>query len=128
MAMAVADAFHKLCHEPLDHILAEAKAADLRSFREGFATPPLANRKSFHVLLQVKIKELKDEVELVSIRVYDVEQANNVRVLHLLQQGDLSDGSTGDTLIFGFQADLLESNNSGWMGKIPSFVDNTICA
>jgi hypothetical protein len=56
----------------------------------------------------------------------DIEQANNVGVSHLLEERDFADGGTGDTFIFSFEADLLQGDNSTAIGKVSSFVDNTV--
>lgn len=56
----------------------------------------------------------------------DVEQSNNVGISHLLQERDFADGSTGDAFILSFEADLLQGDNSTAIGKVPSFVDDTV--
>ena len=48
-----------------------------------------------HVLLQVHVEVLKDHVELL-VRMDDIQQLDHIRVLELLQEGDLSDGGAGD--------------------------------
>lgn len=56
----------------------------------------------------------------------DVEQTNNVGISHLLQERDFADGGTGDALIFSFEADFLQGDNSAAIGKVSSFVDDTV--
>lgn len=102
VAVAVANAFHQLSHELLDHGIAQSHVlAQRRTFRQSLPTSTLAHRKSLHVFLQVKVEELEDEVELVAVGVHDVQQSDNVGVIHLLQQGDLPDSSAGNTFILG---------------------------
>lgn len=94
VAVAVADALAQLAHEFLDHHVAEAHAAEVgtRALGESLAAPAVADGEGFHVFLQVEVEELHDEVQLVAVGVHDVEEADDVGVVHLLQEGDLADG------------------------------------
>lgn len=63
----------------------------------------------------------------MAVGVYDVQQADNVGVVHLLEQGDLANGGRGDALIFGFEADLLEGDDALVLGgEVARLVDNSI--
>jgi hypothetical protein len=63
----------------------------------------------------------------VTVGVYDVEEADDVRVVHLLEEGDLADGGGGDALIFGFKTDLLEGDNALVLGgEVARLVDNSV--
>ena len=64
----------------------------------------------------------------MAIGVDDVEQLDDVGVAHLLQQGDLTDGGTRDTLIFSFKADLLQRYYATAVGKVPGLVDDAVRA
>lgn len=125
MAVAVADALHHLCHELLHHVVAQTQASH-RRVGKSLAAAALADRQGLHVLLQVKVEELKHQVELVTVSVDNVVQLDNIRVLHLLEKGDLADSGTGDALIFRLQSNLLESNNAVGMVQFSSLVDDTV--
>lgn len=63
------------------------------------------------------------------VRVHNVQQAHDVRVIQLLQQGDLADGGGWYTLIFGLEANLLERDNAlVGGGEVAGFVDDAVCA
>lgn len=62
-----------------------------------------------HVLLEVLVKELEDQVQLL-LGVENILKADDVRVLQLAEEGDLANGSAGNTFILGVQAGLLESH------------------
>jgi hypothetical protein len=64
--------------------------ASLRN-RHGLAAP-------VQILLHVKVEKLEDQVELV-VAVHDVEQVDDGSVVELTEQGDLSNGGTGNTFI-----------------------------
>lgn len=65
----------------------------------------------------------------MAVGVDDVEQADNCVIVHFLEQGNLADGCAGNTLIFGFEADLLESDDTVVGGcEIAGFVDDAVCA
>lgn len=129
--MAVSDALAKLAHELLDDILAQSQIVQsgARTFGKGLAPTTVADRKGLHVLLQIKIEEFEDEIQLMALTAVgmdNVEEAHNVGVAHLLEQRDLADGGGGDALIFGFEADLLEGNNAPAVGQVAGLVDDTI--
>jgi hypothetical protein len=79
---------------------------------EGFPTAALADRQRLHVLLQVEVHELEDQIQLVPVGVHDVKQTQHVRVVHLLEQADLADRSRRDALIFGLETDLLQRDDA----------------
>ena len=91
------------------------------------ATSTLADRESLHVLLQIHVQVLEDEVELVAVGVDNVEQANDVRVVHFLEQRNLADGRGRDALILGLETDLLQRNNAlVGSAQVESLVDDTV--
>ena len=99
------------------------------TLRQRLATTTLADRQSLHVLLQIHVQVLEDEVELVAVGVDNVEEARDVGVVHFLEKRDLANGSGRDTLIFGFEANLLESDNALiGSGQVEGFVNNTVRA
>ena len=58
-----------------------------------------------HILLQVSLHILKNESQ-GAVRVDDVVQCDNVRVLEVFEKGYFSDGSAGCSLLV-LQSDLL---------------------
>ena len=99
------------------------------TLRQRLAATTLADGKSLHVLLQIHVQILEDEVELVAVGVDDVEEAHDVRVVHFLEKRDLTNGSGRDTFIFGFEADLLEGDNALiGSAQVEGFVNNTVRA
>lgn len=63
----------------------------------------------------------------MSIGVYNVEELDDVWVVHLFQKRDLANSCAGDSFIFCFEANLLESDNSALVEEISGFVDDAIC-
>mmetsp|Transcript_5011 Transcript_5011/g.8544 ORF Transcript_5011/g.8544 Transcript_5011/m.8544 type:complete len:261 (-) Transcript_5011:25-807(-) len=59
-------------------------------------------------LLEVLVEELEDECELL-ISVQHINQSYDVGVLELLEESNLPDGSTGNTLVLRLESDGLES-------------------
>jgi hypothetical protein len=114
VGMAVSHTLAELHHELLDHGVVHVECFSIQTcaLGQGFAAAALADRQRLHVLLQVTVKELKDEVELVAVGVDDVEQAHNVGIVHLLEQRNLADGRGRDALILGFEPDLLEGEDA----------------
>ena len=97
------------------------------TFRQRLATTTLAHRQRLHVLLQIQVQVLEDEVELVAVGVDNVEQANDVRVVHFLEQRNLADGRGRDALILGLETDLLQRNNAlVGSAQVESLVDDTV--
>ena len=96
---------------------------------EWLASATLRDGEGFHVLLQVQIQELEDQIEFVAVGVHDVEEADDVGIAHLFEEGDLADGGGGDAFIFGFQADLLEGDDA-LVGsrQVAGFVDHPVRA
>jgi hypothetical protein len=64
----------------------------------------------------------------VAISVYDVEKTDNVWVVHLFQERDFANCGTGNTFIFAFKTNLLESNDPSRVKEIAGFVDYAVCA
>lgn len=99
------------------------------TLRQRLAATTLADGQSLHVLLQIHVQVLEDEVELVTVGVDDVEEAHDVGVVHFLEKRDLTNGSGRDTFIFGFEADLLEGDNALiGSAQVEGFVNNTVRA
>lgn len=99
------------------------------AFREWLTTTTLADRQSFHVLLQVEVYEFEDEVQLVAVGVDDVEKAEDIGVVHLFEEGDFANGSGRDALILSLEADLLESDDAVvGRGEVAGFVDDAVRA
>ena len=129
VGMAVAHALAQLHHEPLDHrrIHDQLLACQSRTLWKSLSTPAIADRQRFHVLLEIEVEEFEYEVELVAVGVHDVQQADNVGVVHLLEQGDLTDRGRRHALIFGLETDLLERNNALVLGcEVAGLVDNSV--
>lgn len=111
VTVAVTDTLNQLSHKLLNHSVAQAEIHH-GAIGQSLAASTLAHGKSLHVFLQIEIQEFKDQVQLVAIGVDDVVQLDNVGVAHFLEERDFTDGGTGNTLIFGFETDLLESNDT----------------
>jgi hypothetical protein len=128
MAVAVADPLAQLAHEFLDHGVTESEATEVwtRTLGECLAAPTVADGEGLHVLFQIEVEELEDEVEFVPVSVHDVEQTHNVGVVHFFEKGDLADSGGWYALIFGLEADLLESYYAAAMEEIAGFVDDSI--
>lgn len=128
MAVAVTDTLAQLAHELLDHLITKTKTAEVwtRAFWESLAAATITDWQCLHVFLEIKVEELEDEVELVAVGVDNVEETDNVWVVHLLEEGNLADGGGWDTLIFGLETDLLESDNASVVEEIAGLVDDTV--
>lgn len=127
VAVAVANALYQLSHESLNHSFTETQVGTHhRTIRKSLSTATLADGQSLHVFLQVEVKVFEDEVELMAVGVDNVQQLYNIGVLHLFEEGDLANGGTWDTLIFGFETDLLESDDTIGMVELAGLVDNTV--
>jgi hypothetical protein len=131
VSVAVAHALTQLHHELLDHLIVHGQGLSIQAgaLWESLAPPTLADGQRLHVLLQVAVEELKDEVQLVAVGVDDVEQAHDVGVVHLLEQRDLPDGRRRDALVLGFEADLLERDDALVLrGEVLGLVDDSVRA
>lgn len=62
----------------------------------------------------------------MAIGMDNVEETHDVWVIHLLEEGNLTDGGGWDTLIFSLEADLLESYNASIVEEVASLVNDTI--
>lgn len=125
VAVAVADTLNQLSHKLLDHGVAQTKIHH-GAIGKSLAASTLAHGERLHVFLQVKIQEFKDQVQLVAVGVDDVVQLNDVGVAHFFKERDFTNGGTGDTLIFGFETDLLEGNNAVGVIQLTGLVDDTV--
>lgn len=127
VAMAVANTLNQLSHELLHHGVAQTQVGiQHRAIWQSLTTTTLTDRQSLHVFLQVTVEELKNKVEFVAISVDDVQQLHDVGVLHLLEEGDLTDGRAGDTLIFGLETDLFQSDDTVGGVQFAGLVDDTV--
>ena len=64
----------------------------------------------------------------MAVCVHDVQEADDGWVVHFFEEGDLADGCGGDTLIFGFETDLLQGDDAAGVGEVARFVDDSICS
>jgi hypothetical protein len=65
----------------------------------------------------------------MTIGVNDIEQADNVRIVHLFEQRDFADCGAGNTFVFSFEADLFEGDNSLiFGGEVSSLIYDAIRA
>lgn len=128
VGVAEPNAIAELAHELLDNGGSQSQLRQLGvgALGQGPAAAAVRDWQRLHVFLEVEVEELEDEVELVTVGVYDVKQADYVGVTHLLEQRDLPDGCGGDALIFGLESDLLQCDDPVVVEEITSFVDNTI--
>jgi hypothetical protein len=127
MAMAVTNTLNQLGHELLHHGVTQAQVGVHHgTIRKSLTTPTLANRQSLHVFFQIAVEELKDKVEFVAVGVNDVQQLDNVGVLHLLEERDLADGGAGDALILGLETDLFQSDNAVGGVQFTGLVNDTV--
>lgn len=128
MAVAVSDTFAQLAHELLHHRIAETQPSQVRPRAHGqrLASATIADRERLHVFLEIKVEELKHQVELVAICVDYVEESDNVRVVHLLEERDLADGSAGDSFIFCLETDLLERDDTIAVEEVLGLVDDAV--
>lgn len=112
--VAELDAVAELAHELLDDGGAQAQVRQLPTSALGqrLASATIGYGQGLHVLLEVEIEEFEDEVQLVAIGVDDVEQADDVGISHLLEQGDLSDGRGRDALVLSLEANFLQGDDS----------------
>lgn len=62
----------------------------------------------------------------MAVSVDDIEESYDIGIVHLFEQGDFSDSCTWDALIFGFETDFLERDDSATVLEVPSFVDYTV--
>lgn len=128
VAVAVADALAQLAHELSDDSIAQAQPAQrgAGSLWQGLAATAVGNGQRLHVLLEIQVEELKDEVQLVAVGVDNVEETHDVGVAHLLEQRDLADGGRRNTLVLGLEPDLLERNNATIVEEIARLVNHSV--
>ena len=80
----------------------------------------------FHVLLQVLVEELEDEVEL-AVGLDAVLELDDVVVLELAEEADLPQGRGGDALVLDLETDALQGDDF-IVGPVPGLVDHTVRA
>ena len=99
------------------------------TFRKRLAPAALTYGQSFHVLLEIQVEVLEDQVQLVAVGMDNVQQANNIRIVHFLEQGNLANGRGGDSFILGLQTNFLQGDDAlVGSAEVASLVDNTVCA
>lgn len=83
--MAVLDALAEVKHELAHDLVAHAKGANgcRRSRGKRLATASIRYWQGVHVLFEIKVEKFKNEIQLVAICMDDVEQADNIWVVHL---------------------------------------------
>lgn len=81
---------------------------------------------AFHVLLEVLVEELKDEVQL-AVGLDAVLELDDVVVLELAEEADLPKGRGGDALILDLEADALQGDDL-IVGPVPGLVDHAVRA
>ena len=65
----------------------------------------------------------------MTICVNDVEEAQDIRIIHFLEQRNLADGGGWNALIFSFEANFLQGDYAlVGSGEVASLVHNTVCA
>lgn len=65
----------------------------------------------------------------MTVGVHNVEQTDDVRVDHLLEEGNLADGGGGDAFVFGFETDLLQRDDAlVGRGQVAGFVYDAVGA
>lgn len=130
VAVAVSDAGAKLPHELLYHGVSQAQTAQgfAGALRQCLASATVSDGQCLHVLLQIEVEKFEDEVQLMSVGVDDVEQLHDVRVPHLLEEGDFSDGSARHTLVLSLEANLLQGYDPAMVGKVSSLVHDSVGA
>ena len=127
VAVAVPNSLHNLSHEFLDHGFSQTHIrSHCSAVRKGLSTPTFADRKSFHVFFKIEVQEFENKVEFVAIGMHDVEQADDVGILHFFEQGNLTNGCTGDTFILCFETDLLQGDDTAGMNELAGFVNDTV--
>ena len=62
----------------------------------------------------------------MSIGVNDVEEADDVGVVHLLEKRNLTDGCGWDALILSLKANLLEGDDAAIVEEIAGLINNTV--
>lgn len=105
VGVAVFHTVAQLLHELLDHGFAQPQmaASSLHdALGQWLAAAALRDGQRLHVLLQIEVQVLEDEVEFVAVGVHDVEQAHDVGVVHFFQEGDFADRGRGNAFVFGF--------------------------
>ena len=80
----------------------------------------------FHVLLEVLVEELEDEVEL-AVGLDAVLELDDVVVLELPEEADLPQGRGGDALVLDLETDALQSDDLV-VGPVPGLVDHAVRA
>ena len=65
----------------------------------------------------------------MAVGVDDVEETDDVGVVHFFEEGDFADGGGGDAFVFGFEADFLQGDDAlVWGGEVAGFVDYAVGA
>jgi hypothetical protein len=57
---------------------------------------------------------------------HDVEELDDVGVIHFLEQGYLANSSAGNAFVFGLESDLLQGDDTVRVGELAGLVDDTV--
>lgn len=130
VGVTVLDALAELHHELANNTVSHAQVHQVHrcALGKSLATTTVSDGKGLHVLLEVEVEELKDEVKLVAIGVNDVKETDDVGVFQFFEEGDFADGGAGDAFILGFESNLLQGNDAAMIAQVSGFIDNSIGA
>lgn len=127
VAVAVPNSLHDLSHEFLDHGFSQTHIrTHCGAVWKGLSAPTFTDRKSFHVFFKIEVQEFENKVEFVAIGMHNVVKADDVGILHFFEQGNLTNGCTGDTFILCFETDLLQGDDTTGMDEFAGFVNDTV--
>lgn len=86
--VAEPNAIAELAHELLDNVGSQSQLGQVRvcALGQSPAAAAVGDWQGLHVFLEVEVEKLKDEVELVTVGVYDIKQTDYVGITHLLEQ------------------------------------------
>jgi hypothetical protein len=115
---------HKLLHDLLAH--SQVSYGRSSSSWKRLSATAVCDRERVHVLFEIKVEKFHDEVELVAVGVNNIQEADDVGVVKLSQDGNLANGGAGNAFVFGLETDLFESDDAAIVAEITGFVDNTI--
>ncbi|PTD07555.1 hypothetical protein FCULG_00005563 [Fusarium culmorum] len=115
-------------HELFDDLVAHSQIADDSgsSSGQGFPATSVGNGQGVHVLFEIQVEKFHDEVELVSVCMDNIQEADDICMVELSQDGNLADGGAGDTLVFGLETNLFEGDDATAVAQVAGFVDDTI--
>ncbi len=62
----------------------------------------------------------------MSVGVDDVEEADDVGIVHFFKEGNFADCGGRYAFVFGFEADLFKGDDSTWVAEVTGFVNYAI--